>query len=258
MGPRCWSRTAATPFPSKIPLRRWLRFRTSTGFLPNWAIDRIGKAAFRSSARIGGHRFYLPATAEYPERYADFTFLSAVSTRRIQELYASDKQGILPLTEPGWYSPHRQIGPPLRAGGSENDCGPRPWHRVLTDLGGAGGKLNPKLTEWRTLDFAGFRRGAAKALWGRGRNPASRSLLEDETASARAGRRQRTPDGARDTRRRGRGEGAQRTRTPLPYAGFPSTCLLTRTAPFAGRMRTPCASAHTCVNSAPSSRIIEE
>lgn len=44
-----------------------------------------------------------PATAEYPERYADFTFLSAVSTRRIQELYASDKQGILRLTEPGWY-----------------------------------------------------------------------------------------------------------------------------------------------------------
>jgi hypothetical protein len=48
-------------------------------------------------------RFYLPATAEYPERYADFTFLSAVSTRRIQELYASGKQGILRLTEPGWY-----------------------------------------------------------------------------------------------------------------------------------------------------------
>jgi hypothetical protein len=37
-------------------------------------------------------------------------------------------------------------------------------HRILTDLGGAGGKLNRKLTEWWTLDFADFRREAAKAL----------------------------------------------------------------------------------------------
>ncbi|MGI9190144.1 MAG: Eco57I restriction-modification methylase domain-containing protein [Longimicrobiaceae bacterium] len=37
-------------------------------------------------------------------------------------------------------------------------------HRIQTDLGGAGGKLSRKLTEWWTLDFAGFRREAAKTL----------------------------------------------------------------------------------------------
>ncbi len=65
-------------------------------------VDREGRLeTIRANRRTS--RFYLPATAADPERYVDFTFASAVSTRRIQDLYASHQRDILRLTERGWY-----------------------------------------------------------------------------------------------------------------------------------------------------------
>jgi hypothetical protein len=40
----------------------------------------------------------------------------------------------------------------------------RARRRILTDLGGSGGKLNQKLTRWWDLDFAAFRAEVKKAL----------------------------------------------------------------------------------------------
>ena len=40
----------------------------------------------------------------------------------------------------------------------------RTCHRILTDLGTPGGKLNNKLTAWYTLDFPTFRRELKKAF----------------------------------------------------------------------------------------------
>jgi hypothetical protein len=48
-------------------------------------------------------RFYLPAVGTFPERYVDFAFTAAVSTRRIRTKFEAQQSEILRLSERGWY-----------------------------------------------------------------------------------------------------------------------------------------------------------